>query len=360
MTQKSSLKLTNSIRHTIILGLAAGLGTVLLLGQDSLLFLSGSVVTQDGSPPPGVVRIELICLGAAPQDAYTDPAGNFQFRFDSMGRFAPSFMAPAEQSGGAHATSPAVDTLKMCDLSVAVPGFQPMRLHLNMLEGRGIYDVGAIALERITRQRLTTGSASSLGVPRKAMVAREKGRQALVAGNLKQAESALAAATSLYPKYGAAWIDLGVVHLQRGDLESAASAFRWALEADPKIVPAYLGLTGISLQEGKWQEAAEWSSRAMALYPFGLPRAYYLNAVANFQLGRVDAAQRSAEAARSQEDEPPPEVDQLLAAIHAQRGDYDAAARLLRNCLKRAGSPLAELARRQLAEVEAQAGSARD
>src|SRR5690348_15733346 len=43
--------------------------------QRQILYISGAVVMQDGTPPPEPVAIERVCGGAAHKEGYTDSKG---------------------------------------------------------------------------------------------------------------------------------------------------------------------------------------------------------------------------------------------------------------------------------------------
>ncbi|HKR32697.1 MAG TPA: hypothetical protein VJT08_19615, partial [Terriglobales bacterium] len=48
--------------------------------QRQVLYISGAVVMQDGTPPPEPVAIERVCGGAAHKEGYTDSKGRYQIQ----------------------------------------------------------------------------------------------------------------------------------------------------------------------------------------------------------------------------------------------------------------------------------------
>ena len=119
------------------------------------------------------------------------------------------------------------------------------------------------------------------------------------------------------------------------------------------------GLASVALRESKWQEAATWSSRATEMDGVDFPAAFYYNALANYRLGNMDQAEKSARKAEALGAQNSfPQVSLLLGTVLVNRGDYAAAADQLRLYLKAAPTaPNADAVRQQLANVES-AGAA--
>ena len=123
------------------------------------------------------------------------------------------------------------------------------------------------------------------------------------------------------------------------------------------FVPAYVGLSSVALRESRWAEAADLSARATQLDGVGFPGAFYFNAFANYRLGNVEQAEKSARKAESLGAQQSfPQVSLLLGTMLANRGDYVEGAEQLRSYLKAApAAPNAETVRQQLAELEKRA-----
>jgi len=120
------------------------------------------------------------------------------------------------------------------------------------------------------------------------------------------------------------------------------------------FVPAYIGLSSVAVRESKWAEAAEFSARAAQLDGVDFPAVFFYNSLANYRLGNLEQAEKSARKAETLGAQRSfPQVSLLLGAMLAKRQDYADAADEFRAYLKAAPSaPNADQVRQQLAEVE--------
>ena len=126
-----------------------------------------------------------------------------------------------------------------------------------------------------------------------------------------------------------------------------------SLAADSKYVNPYLQLAILELRASKWAEAAELTKRVSSLNPH-LAQAQYFNALANYNLGKMDLAEKSARSVvESDEGGRMPRARHLLGAILARQGNFPSAAEQFRSYLKLAPSATeAEQLRKQLVEWE--------
>ena len=96
------------------------------------------------------------------------------------------------------------------------------------------------------------------------------------------------------------------------------------------------------------------TNHMLQLYPEGTPQSWYLNATANYQLGKLNVAQASA--VKSLALDPRHSVlntEQLLAVILAGKGDFAGALDHLRSSLKYVPpGPNLELVKQQIAQLE--------
>jgi len=149
-----------------------------------------------------------------------------------------------------------------------------------------------------------------------------------------EAKKELEKAVEIYPKSlppGMSWGRF----MQGEAAGTGENAYSKALEADPKLVTPYLQLAQLAAMEGKWQEVADTSDRAIKLNPFDFPYAFFVNAVANYNLRKLDAAEKSVlEAQKLDKMHRIPKVEQLLGIILAERRDYNGAATALRNYMQ--------------------------
>ena len=83
------------------------------------------------------------------------------------------------------------------------------------------------------------------------------GAEALLDGNLEQAEQALTLAVDLDPDFNKALNNLGVYYLRTGRADDAVAMFRGALERDPADVALMTNLARALQTKGQTQEASE-------------------------------------------------------------------------------------------------------
>ena len=63
-----------------------------------------------------------------------------------------------------------------------------------------------------------------------------------------------------------------------------------AIQADPKYVVPYVELSFLEVQGQRWKEVAAATETATKLDPFSYPQAFFLNAVANYNLKNMEVA----------------------------------------------------------------------
>jgi tetratricopeptide (TPR) repeat protein len=329
------------------------------------LYVSGKVVMDDGTPPPDRVAVQLVCQTQPRTIGYTDRKGYFSVDVNDRRATAQFQDASENDTGfGNGRNSPfgnnnrtrggLANDLMGCDLQASLAGFRSDVSHLGVRRSLDNPDVGTIFLHRLSNVEGLTISATSALAPKDAIKALDKGRDDARKQKWQDAQKELNKAVSLYPKYAAAWYELGNVQREQKDIEGARQSYAKALEADPKFVSPYLQLGDLAGREQKWQETVDDTDRLLRLNPVDFPLAWYLNAVANFNLGKLDAAEKSAREGVSHDAaHHMPRINLLLGVILAQKRDYPGAAENLRNYLQY--SPKAEDAeqvKKQLEDVE--------
>ncbi|MGE5488094.1 MAG: tetratricopeptide repeat protein [bacterium] len=339
--------------------------------MDRPIFLSGRVIMEDGTPPPDRVEIHRVCNGVERIESYTDSKGRFSFE---VGRNAMTFADasigtgydPFDPTQAQRRTSAVSRTmgpygpdgrLNGCELVAVLPGYRSDRV---MLAGRRALDnpdVGTIVLHRLGNVEGTVISITSLQAPKSARKAYENGVKANRDKKWPKAQKELEKAVAEYPKYAAAWYELGFALQQQNRIQDAHNAYARALEADAKYIKPYLQLAYIAAGERKWQEVADTTDRMVRLNPIDFPQAYFLNAVANLNLNRTDIAERSArEALERDPGKKLPQIRQILGMVLASRGDYAGAITQLEEYVKLAPEGAnADLARDQLKELRQRA-----
>ena len=341
-----------------------------------LVFVTGKVVNDDGTEPSDRVAIERVCNGLARREAYADSHGQFGFQIGGQVQVFQDATVGSSYGFGSGSTlgssisqtgalSPATQgvtqqELMGCELRASAPGFRSESLSL---AGRQLFDnpnVGTIVLHRIGKVEGTRVSATTLKAPKDAKKAFEKAERELKKGNKSEAVAELNKAIADYPKYAEALALLGEIDAADGKSAEAKKLFEQAIEADKQFLEPYFGLAVLASKESDWQAASNYSERALALNAYEYPIAYYYHAVANYNLQKLDVAEKSARTARRLDSEHKiPRIDYLLANILVRRGDYPGAAAVLRSYLQyqSTGSD-ADTARQMLQEVEQRIASA--
>jgi tetratricopeptide (TPR) repeat protein len=337
------------------------------------IYLSGKVVLDDGTPTSDQVVVQLVCRALPRSIAYVDSKGNFSA--DLNNRLNSALFADAsspyganDSMGGAGSNGPFSNTrsggvggggiterdLMGCDLQAYLPGYRSDVIHLGARHAMENPEIGTIVLHRLANVEGLTISATSRLAPKDAQKAMEKARNNIKKQKWDDAQKELEKAVSIYPKYAAAWYELGNAQREHKDLEGARKSYAQSLESDPKFVSPYLQLAILAARDQKWDEVADDTDRLLHLNPVDFPQAYLYNALANYYLKKMDAAEKSARDGISHDDTHRfPKMNHLLGVILAQKQDYAGSAENLRSYLKYAPTATdADTVKKQLAEVE--------
>jgi tetratricopeptide (TPR) repeat protein len=309
--------------------------------------LMGKVALEDGSPSPQSATVQGVCHGVVQAQGYTDPKGYFSIQ---LNRSVPAFAGDTrEQMTGA------LFLADDCELRAEVPGFvsQSVRLSITPAD-TGIVDAGTILLYPSTAASGYTVSATTLAAPKDAQRAFEKGREEEKKGKWASARDKFLKAVQTYPRYALAWFELGRVQKHEGNLNDARQSFHEALAADSHFVVPYTELAQIAVQEKRWQEVAETTGQLLQLDPVSFPQYWFLNSAANYNLKKVDQAEKAVlRGMHLDVQQRIPEMHYLLAAILVHKHDYHGAAEHVRDYLALAPqAPNAPEAQRRLRELE--------
>ncbi|MGD1092260.1 MAG: tetratricopeptide repeat protein [Bryobacteraceae bacterium] len=320
------------------------------------IYISGKVMLSDGTPPSDFVLIERVCGGSAHPETHTDSKGHFSF---NVGQ-APDTLADASETNSPMARNRVGSSnvgpgqLMNCELRAVLPGFRSDSVPLSGQHYMDNPDIGTIVLHRLANVEGLTMSATSALAPKDSRKAYEKGLEAAKKGKPDEAQKEFEKAVETYPKYASAWFELGKIYEQRDHVEEARKAYSQALSADSKFINPYERLYMMAVKESKWQEVADTTDHVMRLNPYDFPNAYYFNAVANLQLGKLDVAEKSArQAVDLDKAHRNPRADYILGITLAQQGKFTESTEHLRAYLKAApDAPDAETVRKQLAQAE--------
>ncbi len=336
--------------------------------------VQGQVVFEDGTPGPPNVLIERFCgSGNAIPETHTGPDGWFSFEIGSgrMTGFTPDATtgfgtggAPGRSGEEASPMSGFMTrsfpdllnetSITGCMLRAVLPGFRSTAVPL---ADRGRFDnpdVGAIVLHPIADVEGLVYSIVSLRAPTEARKSFMKGSKDLEKRKWKTAREHFEKAVTVFPQYADAWFALGHVHEQEQKPAEAREAFEKATAADPRFVAPLIALARLDAGEEEWEHVAETTDRILTLNPNDFADAYFYSAVANFNLGRHPAAERSAREAIARGAEARfPQVVHLLALSLGHQDNLEEATVHLKRYLEIApDSDAAPLVRKQLEGIE--------
>jgi len=116
----------------------------------------------------------------------------------------------------------------------------------------------------------------------------------------------------------------------------------------------------MAFQQQNWQDTADLTAKVLAMNPVNFPNAWFLNGYANYNLGKIADAEKSArEGLKVDPDHHLPRLEYLLGMALMERKDYAGANEHLQNFLQAVSNPreIAE-AKKELEEVARLSASA--
>ena len=298
-----------------------------------------------GQPVPESVSVALGCGTRSLQVIHTDLKGYFQFTLgagtQSNTDFSASSDAPMSAAsngmqfpdGGVRRFGGSQSILTGCEVRVSVPGYQPLSKNITDRADMTGIDVGTLHLTRVAGVTGSSISVTSLLVPNGARKEFEKGDKEARSKHLDSATQHLEKAVAQYDKYAAAWNELGSLYAANREIEKSRQAFEKAISADPYYIPPYLSLADLELQNQEVELAVETAGKALELDPT-IGVANFIQAIRNFKLNRLDAAEKSAKNAEKGQHQNLQDLHALHAEILLQKQDYSNAAAQMRAYLK--------------------------
>lgn len=241
-----------------------------------------------------------------------------------------------------------------CGLRANAAGFTSSTINLFNRRAADNPDVGQIVLRRIGGVEGVSISLTSMMAPKPAKKAYKQGLEAALKNKRDDAARDFEKAIALYPQFADAWVSLGRIRMEQGAIEPARTAFLKAMEYDPKLVVPYAELGLLAATATRWEEAVRYLDRAVELDPVEFTQVWYTDAVANYNLKRYDAAEKSARAAMKLDPlHANPRSGYLLGLILAERGDYAGAVDELNHYVQLApNAPDVSRVKVQLAEFD--------
>ena len=339
---------------------------------EHVVFFTGDVMLDDGSPPAEAARIEKVCDGRAAFEAWTDEKGHYGFKVEppradiSEGDASTPADQRSELNKALNASStqysmPITQALRNCELRAVLAGYRSERVIISLKSTMDSARLGTIILHPLSRAASLVVSATTLEAPSNARKAYDKGLEAMRTQKWAAAASEFGKAVKIYPKFAAAWYQLGLARQSRNDASGAVEAWKEAQKSDPRFIKPYENLTVAADHRGDWVESEKYSHLWIQLDPEDFPGAYLFNAVANGRLNRPDDAERAArEGLRLDKDGRIPRMSYVLGLILMEKKAYAEAAQCLRKYLELAPNANdAALVRQQLPRLEELAAAAR-
>jgi hypothetical protein len=298
-----------------------------------------------GQPVPEAVSVSLGCGMRSMQVIQTDLKGYFQFTLgagtQSNMDFSASSDAPMSRGNGGMQSLGGMGgslggsqgMLTGCEVRVTVPGYLPLTKTITDRADMTGVEIGTLRLTRLAGVTGSSISVTSLLVPDGARKEFEKGDKDARSNHLDSATQHLEKAVAQYDKYAAAWNKLGNLYAVNKEIEKSHQAYEKAIAADPHYIPPYLGLASLELQNQEIEPAVDAAGKALELDP-SIGVANYMQAIGNFRLNRLDAADKSAQMAEKEPHQTMPDLHALHAKILLQKQDYPNAAAQMRAYLK--------------------------
>jgi len=337
-------------------------------GQSEVSFvISGDVRLEDGTPPPDAVQINRVCDGHSFAAANTDTRGHFTFSLEAGRKMAetadagaapqPSDVSKPINQSASQYTNPITTALRGCELQAVLSGFRSESVRLSIHDTSDDGRVGTIILHPLSRSSVLTISATTAAAPAAARKAYDRGMESMVKEKWEVAESELTKAVTIYPKFAIAWYQLGQVRQKRNAPAGALEAWNEARKQDPKYIKPYESLATVADRQGNWTAAEEYSRALLQLDPDDFAGAYLINAVANANLNRIDAAELAArDGLRVDKERKVPRLNYVLGLLLINKQQYAESAKYLRAYLELAPNARdAAAVREQVAKLDRQA-----
>jgi tetratricopeptide (TPR) repeat protein len=244
--------------------------------------------------------------------------------------------------------------LRNCEVEATIPGYRSDPLRVGSADTTIRRKIGTIVVRRIGTAEGRMVSITSLAAPKDARRQYEKGLEELRHSRPEPAVKQFAAAVRIYPEYAAAWGEIARLRAEAGDREAAMRAIDNAQRADSHYLPPYVTLAELELAAKKWEAVDEATGKLIRLDPFDYPQAYLMKAMAKYNLGDRDAAEKNLREAQNADFKHLyPQIWNLTGIILAEQGNYEGAVAELKEYLRLTpNGPNAEAARERVGEYE--------
>jgi hypothetical protein len=303
-------------------------------GPPSETLARGLVALADGSIPEELVEIQSVCGGVPKIIAVADSKGRFSFNPNVLSDMA--------------------DT-KGCVLRASLEGYRSEAKPWSEVNPNSATKLGKIVLQPLSSDTNGLTSPTDAQAPKNAKKAYEKGLEEAAKQAWPNAMASLQKATSAYPGYSSAWLSLGILQQSDGDRDSAQKSFVQSAQADGKFALPLIRIAALDAARADWQATVEQSQKAIDLNPAAFPHAYELNAIANMNLQKIDAAEKSAiEGLKLDTEHRYPGLEYALGMILKAKNDRDGEKKHLQAYIDQTpNGQYAAQVKKELAEVQA-------
>ena len=324
--------------------------------SDRISFVYGKVTMNDGSEIPEPAAIESICNNHQRVETYTDSHGNFSFELKKSSPY--NDLQSGDMSGTTgdtlNRTNTAMDW-RECEIRAVLAGFTSETFQLSRSSSFSeSVDVGHLRVQAMGGVEGTVLSVTSLAAPSDARKHLEKARDQERKNKLSDAIQSLQKAVEIYPKYAAAWAELGRVQYIQRDSAGAQHSYEQALAADSRYAKPYLGLAQLAFDAHQWPALLDATNKLLSLNSVSFPMAWFLKSVAQFNLKDFEAAEKTArDGVKADTDHRLPRLEYLLGLILLRKQDYTEATEHMQQFLRLSSNQndIAE-AQAQLAKIE--------
>jgi hypothetical protein len=308
-----------------------------------VMYLSGRVATDDGTPVPNDAMVERVCNARVLQQVHANFHGDFTMdlgtRTDTYVDATGEGSTQIGRTNNAQTVGIPRRDLSTCELRASVAGFRSNIVSLVELSPvSSSIDVGSITVHRTAKVKGLTLDAAPYQAPKDARKAYENGIQAARKGRLDDARQQFEKAVAIYPKYTSAWYQLGLIVQKQGQKESAQTDFTRATSIDSKFLPPFLSLASFAFETNDWPQVLSLTNHVLELDPLkysditgyildldsvDYAQAYFYNSAANFNLNKFLDAEKSGLKAERLDVRPRyPQLHLLLAEIFARKNDF--------------------------------------
>jgi tetratricopeptide (TPR) repeat protein len=185
-------------------------------------------------------------------------------------------------------------TANDCDLRAELGGYTSSAVNLNNPAAFNGPDVGVIWLHRTGQEGSgNLVSVFALSAPKDAKKSFDKGIDLMRTRKWGEAAESFRRAVAIYPNYADAWLGLGRVQFTMGSNDAARNSFARAVQLDAKLTGGWQSLGYLASNDRRWQDAVQYLDKAVALEPLSSPLPWFVSALANFNLGQFERAERS-------------------------------------------------------------------